>query len=99
MSTASVSIRTTGAALGLAAFVVSILSGLAADASTDDILTRSVLFLFAGHLLGVMIGLAADAAIADRLRQLRAEAKGQPSVASANGSGAAASSAAKDGRE
>ncbi|MBC7772985.1 MAG: hypothetical protein H7210_10855 [Pyrinomonadaceae bacterium] len=53
--------------MGLAAFVIATIAGLAVDNPADSILVRSIVCMFGCHLLGMIVGTLAERAIADAI--------------------------------
>jgi len=54
-------------ALGLAAFSIAIIAGLAADNPTDVILLRALASMFVCYLIGSVIGLSAERALQEAI--------------------------------
>lgn len=81
-------VRAIAGAFALAAFCVAIVSGLAADRSTPDILTIAIYSLFIGQAVGFIGGLVLSRAIDENVRAYRrahpvprASSSAPPSVA------------------
>lgn len=55
--------------MGLAAFVIATVAGLAADNPAENILTRAIVSMFACHVLGFVVGLLAEKAVTDGIVQ------------------------------
>jgi hypothetical protein len=60
-------IRAVAGCFALAAFAIALISGLAADRPTDDILIGALGAMFACHLLGLMAAHAAGIALREQL--------------------------------
>ncbi len=71
----------TGAQLGLLAFAVAIVAGLYAGNSTTVVLTRALLALLAGAVVGQFAGWAAKAVLRDHLQRKKLEIDRQHSEA------------------
>ena len=61
--------RLTGAALGLLAFTVTVISGMIVENPVTVTLSRSILALFIFCLLGMVLGAAAQAVVAEHESQ------------------------------
>lgn len=75
------STRVIAAALGLSAFAIALLAGLAVDNPAPDILTRALIALVACSFLGMLIGLVAERIVADHLKQTAGPEPVHPTVA------------------
>lgn len=53
--------------MGLGAFTVAIIAGLAVDNPADQILTRALLSMLACHVVGFVVGLLAERTVADSI--------------------------------
>jgi len=53
--------------MGLSAFVIATVAGLAVDNPADSILTRAILSMFLCHALGLVVGMLAERAVADAI--------------------------------
>ncbi len=63
--------RVIAATLGLSAFSVAIVAGLAADNPAETILLRAVASMFACHAVGWGVGLVAERAVAEAIENYR----------------------------
>lgn len=63
--------RVIAACLGLAAFCVALIAGLAADNPSEQILIRAIVSMFVGNAVGFVIGLVAERAVEEHLSSLR----------------------------
>ncbi|MEW6252803.1 MAG: hypothetical protein AB1716_19375 [Planctomycetota bacterium] len=66
-------IQHTGAQLGLLAFTVAILAGLYAGNSATVVLTRALLVMLAGAVVGQLAGWAAKTVLRDHLQRKKLE--------------------------
>lgn len=62
-------VRVIGGCLGLAAFAIAIVSGLASNAEASDILVRALISLFACHFVGTLIAMAMNVAVSENVTQ------------------------------
>lgn len=64
--------KVVGGCLGLGAFAIAIVCGLAADNNADEILTRAILSMLGCNLLGLAIGAVAERTIEEHLASHKA---------------------------
>ena len=65
--------RLAGVGLGLLAFSVTVVAGLAVGNPVDVILSRSIFALFLFCLVGILLGAAAEAVVAEREKDRAAQ--------------------------
>lgn len=88
--------RLTAACLGMSAFALAVLAGLAADNPVDVILMRAIIASLVCHMLGWAIGAVAERAVNDRVEQYVREHPAEPPQVGDDGPGP---DAAAGGRE
>jgi CDP-diglyceride synthetase len=71
MTTRASPTKTIAGCLGLAAFAVSIIAGLAVDNPASDTLLRAVVAMVLVQPLGLVLGLVAEGAVKRRLEELK----------------------------
>lgn len=59
--------------MGLSAFVIATIAGLAVDNPAVSILTRSILSMFVCHTLGLIVGMLAERAVTDAISAYTAD--------------------------
>lgn len=59
--------------MGLSAFVIATIAGLAVDNPAENILSRAIVSMFACHALGLVVGALAERAVADAVNEYVAE--------------------------
>ncbi len=94
--TRGVPTRVIAGSMGLAAFAVAVIAGLAVDNTTDQILARALLSMFACWAIGLIVGSVAERTIVESLSSLpktaaadQPAAPSQPQEGSAHGAAAA----------
>lgn len=69
--TPGVPTKVVGACCALAAFVISIIAGLAVDNPLDQILTRAIVSLLIGYVVGAVVGAIGEKTIAEAIKSYK----------------------------
>lgn len=88
-----------GACCGLSAFAIAIVAGMAVDNPLDDVLTRAIVCLFGGNVVGWGVGMVCERTVQDGIASYKgarpvgkqSAAVGQPVPEGAGAVGAARS--------